>query len=112
MKGMPHLKNLALTFTYHTLQQDVVTPGQAWSLGDVTAEVALDEDFAKNYQYMSIRDVPATRIEPHMWGGEVRLEKRVDVVVKGIHGRQREYFAPGKPLRPPPLPANYYDWFG
>lgn len=109
MQQMPYLTKCVLTYTDHTLQRDVVIPGQSWELGEVNAEVALDDHFEDNEMYNSALAVAQGSVETP---DSKFTEAKLDIQLMGIHGRQREYFPPGKRLRPPPLQSNYYDWFG
>lgn len=116
---MPHLKQCVVTYTLHTLQNDLITPYQPWKFGPLTEEVTLCLDWEVRIKSWCVTEPIEERAYLNTDAGHATLNsallqawKGVEVTVMGIHGREREYFPPEKALRPPPLPQNYYDWFG
>jgi hypothetical protein len=109
MNQLPNIKTCVVTYTAHTLQQDLIKPYQTWSLGPVTEESSLDPSWETTLKH--IRETVAARKYQFSHHTE-DLREDIEIQIMGIHNREREYFAPGKALRPPPPPVNEFDWFG
>ena len=112
--AMPNLKELVVTYTMHTLQADLIIPFQAWKLGPLTKEVTLTPNFEDELEHWGVKMSVSRRGFFETSSGRIPLNVKngVKVSLMGIHGRERETFPAGKALRPPPLPADYRDWFG
>jgi hypothetical protein len=108
---LPEIQTCTVTYIDHTLQNDIVVPYQPWHLEKPSAENSLDPKFEYSYSIQNLRlSLAARTFQWSRYPGTLR--DGVDMGLMGIGGREREVFPAGKPLRPPPLPANYYDWFG
>ena len=111
MNRLPNLETCTITYTDHTLQKDIITIGQPWILEPLSEENSLNPKLSDSYKVQTIRDSMSAR--KFEWTfHRATLRDGVELKLMGIGGRQREYFPPDRELRPPPLPASYYDWFG
>jgi hypothetical protein len=102
LDALPGLENVIFTITDHTLQKDLVKPYVPWTLGPLSAETCLSDDFRHTEQYAK-GNIAMRRRE---------LKNNVDVKIDlmSIHQRGREYLPMDQLKRP--LQGWEMDWFG
>ncbi|KAK0118366.1 hypothetical protein ONS95_012654 [Cadophora gregata] len=111
INALPNIKRCSFIYTDHTLQADLVT-GKPWSLGLMTEQTALTDEWAVVEADMA-RQVAKLKETGKIgeWNPlNIKLRRGVEIDFCGIHGRERECLPKDKLKRP--LAGWEMDWFG
>ena len=107
MCHMKKLRTVYLTYAWHTTQEDVVTPYRPWTIGDMSAQSCLDNEYHLRWAYQKMNsDFQRERIWSNIQDAQTFID--YEYKIAAVHDRVKEDSSPDQINRIPHMMAGSY----